>query len=35
MKSEYTEWSLSTGPSVLVKDNPENTLLDELHRHFG
>jgi hypothetical protein len=23
-----------TDPSVLVIDNPENTLLDELHRHF-
>ena len=34
MKSEYLEWSLSVDSSVLGRDYPENTLLDQPERHF-
>ena len=34
MKSEYLEWSLSVDLSVLGRDYPENTLLDQPERHF-
>ena len=34
MKSEYLEWSSSVDSSVLGRDYPENTLLDQPERHF-